>query len=711
MKISILLPFKENFSPNYAGAVSLFVKDTSKISKFKKNITIYGNTKYKKKFNLKYKNILVKKKLFKGQNKSYVDEFINLELKNNSNFIELHNRPFYLKLLKQKLNDRTYTFYFHNDPLSMTGSKSVSDRTYLINNCYKVIFNSNWSKKRFLQGMHFDYVNSEKLLVINQSANKNKIIIKNKKNIITFVGKLNRAKGYDIFGNSVIRILKKYKNWKSIVIGDEPRDQLEFRHERLMNLGFVNHNKVLNVYKESSIAIVCSRWDEPFGRTSLEASANGCAVIISNKGGLPETVTNAIILKKLNSQSLFKEIEKLILNIKLRNELQVNSHKNFYLTHKYVTNQLDKLREEKLFLKNIYLKKSIKKPLRIIHITNFNERHNGRLFFNTGRRLNNGFIRSGHTVLEFSDRDIQKHYKSYKDFSGGKSLNDKLHKTCHNFKPDMLVLGHADLIYSNTLGELKDEYPNLKISQWFLDPLNKYGPDYNKNKKRILDKNNFIDANFLTTSPDALNFLTNKTKNYFIPNPADQSFETLENYKNECSVDVFFALSHGVHRGKLKSRNADDREVFINKLLKYSQSIKFDLYGVNKIQPIWADQFFKVISNAKMGLNLSRGEPIKYYSSDRIAQIIGNGLVTLIDEKTCYNDFFDNTEMVFYKNISDLSEKIIKISKDEKLRKSIAKKGRDKYHKYFNSNLVSEFIVSKTLDLKNIENKYLWHKP
>ena len=40
MKISILLPYKENFSPNYAGAVSLFVKDTSKISKYKK-IYIY----------------------------------------------------------------------------------------------------------------------------------------------------------------------------------------------------------------------------------------------------------------------------------------------------------------------------------------------------------------------------------------------------------------------------------------------------------------------------------------------------------------------------------------------------------------------------------------------------------------------------------------------------------------------------------------------
>ena len=44
----------------------------------------------------------------------------------------------------------------------------------------------------------------------------------------------------------------------------------------------------------------------------------------------------------------------------------------------------------------------------------------------------------------------------------------------------------------------------------------------------------------------------------------------------------------------------------------------FDLYGINNIQPIWADSFLKSISNAKMGVNLSRGDPTKYYSSDRI---------------------------------------------------------------------------------------------
>ena len=62
MKISILLPYKENFSPVYAGAVSLFVKDTVKISKYRKNTTVYGNTHIKNIYNLSYKNIFLKKK-------------------------------------------------------------------------------------------------------------------------------------------------------------------------------------------------------------------------------------------------------------------------------------------------------------------------------------------------------------------------------------------------------------------------------------------------------------------------------------------------------------------------------------------------------------------------------------------------------------------------------------------------------------------------
>ena len=709
MKISILLPLKENFSPSYAGAVSLFINDTLEYSKFKKNVTVFGHTKFKKKFSKRYFNIDIKKSLFQSQNKDYVKQFIKKEKQLNSDVIELHNRPIYLKYLVNELDKRNYILYFHNDPLTMSGSKSISERSFLLNNCYRIIFNSNWSKKRFLQKMKSDAINSEKLIVINQSASKNKINFRNKENIITFVGKLNRSKGYDLFGNAVIKILKKYKKWTAFVVGDEPRDKLYFKHERLKNFGFREHKEVIKIYKKTSIAVVCSRWDEPFGRTSLEAAANGCAVIISNRGGLPETITNGRILKNLTVKDIYKNIEDLIINAKIRKKYQKLSFKNFYLSHQYVSRQIDNIRFNFLKINKPYVSKS-KSNFRILHITNFNERHNGRLFFNTGRRLNNGFIRLGHSVLEFSDRDIVSRGKSIKDFSGSNTLNDKLLKTCNHFKPDIIVLGHADMVSKDILYNLKKDYSNLKIAQWFLDPLNRNGPDFLKNKNRILDKSDVLDANFLTTSPEAVSLLSKKVKNYFIPNPSDSSMETLDNYKNDCSNDVFFALSHGVHRGQLKSRSSDDREKFIRDLVSKCKNIKFDLFGMNNVQPIWADQYFKNISNSKMGLNLSRGTPIKYYSSDRITQIIGNGLVTLIDEKTCYNDFFDNSEMVFYKNITDLSEKIEKISEDEKLRKSIGRKGKAKYMKFFNSNLVADFIIEKTLDLKN-KKKYLWHKP
>ena len=709
MKISILLPYKENFSPTYPGAVSLFVNETSSISRYKKNIIVYGNTNFKVKYNVKYKNIDLTKKIFQSQSKQYINEYINIERKNKSSLIEIHNRPNYLRLLINRLNKRTYVLYFHNDPLTMSGSRSITERTFLLKNCYRIIFNSNWSKKRFLDGLHNKFINSEKLIVVFQSAKKNNIDLSMKKKWITFVGKLNRAKGYDLFGTAIQKILNKHKDWQSIVIGDEIREKINFKHKNLKKLGFLNHDKVLNVFKKSSIAVVCSRWEEPFGRTSLEAASNGCAVIISNRGGLPETLTNGVIINDLNANNIYSELDHLIKNSLYRRKLQALSYKNFYLTHAYVSNLIDNYRDTRLSLPTKFFTKKKLKKLRILHLTNFNERHNGRLYFNTGRRLNNGFIRLGHSILEFSDRDIQKYYKNYKDLTGAKFLNDKLKKTCYNYKPDLIVLGHADLVSQQTLGELKDDYPNLKVSQWFLDPLNVNGPDYDRNKSRILNKSSVIEANFLTTSPDVLKFLPKNVANYFIPNPADDSFETLDVSKTNCNMDVFFALSHGVHRGVLKSGKTDDRNVFINNLIKLSKNVKFDIYGINKVQPIWADQYFKTIINSKMGLNLSRGKPIKYYSSDRLTQITANGLVTLIDEKTMYNDFFSDKEMVFYKNISDLSEKIIKLTRDDKLRRSIGHKGKLKYLKYFNSTLVSEFIIDRSMGYRS-KKKYLWIK-
>ena len=375
------------------------------------------------------------------------------------------------------------------------------------------------------------------------------------------------------------------------------------------------------------------------------------------------------------------------------------------MTDNYSSSKIDIYRNKilKKFNVNIKVSKSLNN-LKILHVTNFNERHDGRLFYNTGRRINNGFIRLNHSVLEFSDRDIVSYYRNLRDLNGSKKLNNKLLSVISNYLPDIIVLGHADLIKLETLKFIKKNYPNIKIVQWFLDRMDS---DWIYNKKRFLDKIDLMDVSFCTTDPVSLNF-NKKYKIYYIPNPVDESFETLENYKNSFfSSDVFFAMSHGVHRGVLKKGKFDERELFINKLIKITSNIRFDLYGMNKIQPIWADDYRIAISKSKIGLNLSQGKPTKYYSSDRFSQLIGNGLLVMIDEKTQIGNFFNKNEIVEYESINDLSEKILKYSNDDILRNKIAYNGRKKYFKFFNSKEVAQFIIDKTYENKK---KYIWEK-
>ncbi len=701
MKIATLLPYKEDYSPRFSGAVSIHVSKLYKYSKFKNNITIWGNTKSKKFLSKNYKNISIDKSFLSSNNKKYLSKFINLQKNQEPDIIEIHNRPNYVNEICEKINSKII-LYFHNNPLNISGSKSVKERMQLLNKCEYIFFNSKWTKNKFFSKINENNFNS-KFGICFQSTKKINVNLNSKKNIITFIGKLNSAKGYDVFGESIIKILDEFPNWKSIVVGDEPREKIIFKHKNLKLFSFKDNNFVLNLLKKSSISVACSRWEEPFGRTSLEACSLGCATIITNKGGLTETTQHPIILKLLDSNLLYKLIKKLIINDKLRKKVQRLNYKSFYLSHEYVSKIIDKIRDKIIDKSTFNIKKNTK--LKILHITNFNFRYFGRLQYNTGIRINNGFIREGHNVLSLSDRDLISYTKTISDPSGTKYLNKLVKSTIENFVPDMVILGHADRVKTEVLFDAKEKFSNLKICQWFLDPISKNGPDYLKNKDRLLDKNLSCDASFITTSPDVLDF---KIKNpFYMPNPCDKSLDYLENFNKNHYYDLFYAISHGVHRGSLRPGKNDERELLISKLKKKTSGIKYDIYGMFGIQPVWGNEFLEKLSNSKMALNLSRGKPLKYYSSDRIAQLMGNGLLTFIHKDTKFSDFFNDDEMIFYENINDLANKILKYSKDDKRWRKIAKKGHSKYHKYFNSNLVARFIIERTYGLNS---KFFWDK-
>ena len=72
---------------------------------------------------------------------------------------------------------------------------------------------------------------------------------------------------------------------------------------------------------------------------------------------------------------------------------------------------------------------------------------------------------------------------------------------------------------------------------------------------------------------------------------------------------------------------------------------------------------------------------------------MGNGLLTFIDEKVQMDHFFNKKEIIFYKNISDLADKIRFYAHNDKLRKKIAMNGKKKYFKLFNEKRITEYFI------------------
>ena len=468
IKIATILPYKENYTISKAQAAAIWVCDFYKHSRYKEDNYIFGNTKGKDYLTNNYININInnlKSKLSSSTNE-YCKNFIKKTGNDNFDIIEIHNRPLVFNFLKKKINSK-FILYFHNDPISMNGSKTKNERLKLLDELDKIIFVSKWVQNRFFEELDRKLINKTEVVYPSISKEK-KIHVKEKR--ITFVGKLNESKGYDIYKNAVLKILDEFKEWRAFSIGDESRDRPIINHKNHEELGFLKHKDVLHFLNKSEIAVVPSRWEEPFGRTALESSSRACATIISNKGGLPETTDHCIILKKLNSNELYIQLKNLINNNKKRKTLQNQGFKNVKHLIKDNSNFIDQIRESLVQKFNLNF---IRNKLRIINIYNTGQKLNHRLYnISLGKKFTNGFIRNGHDVLEISDRDF---IKQNRTFSLSTNTNNKFQKylleTFKNYNPDFLFFGHTKNIELETIDKFKSANKNLVISQWNEDPV------------------------------------------------------------------------------------------------------------------------------------------------------------------------------------------------------------------------------------------------
>ena len=143
--------------------------------------------------------------------------------------------------------------------------------------------------------------------------NRSKIGFKEDDFIIAYYGKINPEKGIMELIKA-LKILKNYPDIKLLAMGstfygantynDHPYgykllDEAECIKDKILFTGFIPYNKMPDYLNLSDIAVIPSVWDEPFSLSVAEAQAMGLPIITTQRGGIPEVVTeeNAILLE------------------------------------------------------------------------------------------------------------------------------------------------------------------------------------------------------------------------------------------------------------------------------------------------------------------------------------------------------------------------------------------------------------------------------
>lgn len=335
--------------------------------------------------------------------------------------------------------------------------------------------------------------------------------------------------------------------------------------------------------------------------------------------------------------------------------------------------------------------------MRILHSDNLMIRRYGNVKVSTGRKLFNGMIRNNWKVLEYSERDIAK-FEAPLGIKplGFRAANRRFIETFENFKPDVLLIGHSDLITNKTLKTVKKMAPEVPLVYCNVDPLWR-----ERNVKMIHHRKDVMDAIFVTTAGDPLKqFCTGKNIVGYIPNATDPATETFNNSaKTEFEYDLIFCG---------RGNKSDDRYPLIVDLhKKLKNKLRFETFGIYGKPGVYGQGYDRLLETSKMALNLSRYEDWPWCSSARISQIMGNGLLAFVWDKGDMRHFFTDKHVAFFKDQESLVEQVEHFQADDALRQAVAAAGRSFYHENFSGQKIVSFIVETALGLP-YSNDYLW---
>lgn len=335
--------------------------------------------------------------------------------------------------------------------------------------------------------------------------------------------------------------------------------------------------------------------------------------------------------------------------------------------------------------------------MRILHVAHQQLRKYGHNRVSWAQKLYFGLIRNGHCVQAFSDRDVAAFEApmGIRDLGVSKA-NKRLLQTVEAFEPELMIVGHCDSISNETLAEARKLNPNLVIAGCNNDPL--FVP---KNVDKINHRVAEVDAMFVSTGVKELAaFSGARAKCWHMPNPVDSSIETFDaSLCDDLPTDLLFCSKETTHteRGALVAALRE----------QLPADIVFNTPGSFDQDGVWGRDYDRALGDSKMGLNLNRQEGLHWYSSARMAQLVGNGLLTFTHASGEFQELMPEESLVYFNDTDDLVALITEFSSDNYKRRYWASRAREFFHREINSTLYAQYIVESAMEMPHT-HAYVW---
>lgn len=325
--------------------------------------------------------------------------------------------------------------------------------------------------------------------------------------------------------------------------------------------------------------------------------------------------------------------------------------------------------------------------MRILHVANYDFRELAGKFFCTDFKWHNALTRLGHFVYPFSYRDETRNATPFQTRKLGiKPMQKKLIKTAENLDPDLLLLAHSELITNQTIKTIKSSHPSMKIAMYWIDPL---WPK--KSRSFLAQRLPFLDVLFATTGGNLLSSLHTEVSGHVsqttlahLPNPVDEGVESLKaDVNGDGSLGLLFCG---------RGAGSPDRKNW-PQILKEKLKNEFSFRGTMGSDVVLGMDYWKMMLSAKAGLNLSQRNDVTLYTSERIAQLAGNGVPVITPKVPELNLIFPENTVCYVDSAEEAASAYLELVKNEDQRRAIGKRGRECAHLKSNAIRLAQYML------------------